>query len=120
MKKQSIKILHVDDDETFIELIGIMLSEKRFNVDITKNGSEAVDLAFRGDYDIILMDVRMPLMDGREATKKIKKVLNDIPIIAVTAYDVDIYGEDSFFDDYLRKPFTKRSLHEKISKNIKK
>jgi len=115
-----IRILHVEDDETFIELVGIMLSDKIFKVDTAKTGVEAVDLALKGTHDIILMDIQMPIMDGREATKIIKKTLEDIPIIAVTAYDVDIKGKDSFFNDLLRKPFTKKKLHEKIMEHYLK
>ncbi len=114
MKDGPIRILHVEDDETFIELVGMMLSDKAFKVDVARNGSEAVDIAFKGDHDIILMDILMPIMDGREATNIIKKTLSHIPVIAVTAYDIDIRGEDSFFDDFLRKPFTKKKLLEKI------
>jgi len=110
----TIKILHVEDDEMFVELVGIMLSDKMYDVEVARNGSEAVDMAFKGIYDVILMDILMPIMDGRTATKTIKKTIKDTPIIACTAYDVDIKGEDSFFDDYLRKPFTKKVLNEKI------
>jgi len=114
MKKEPIKILHVEDDETFIELVDMMLSGKHYKVDVANNGADAVDMAFKDIHDIILMDIKMPIMDGREATKIIKNALSHIPIIAVTAYDIDIRGEDSFFDDLLRKPFTKKLLQEKI------
>jgi len=113
MKEKPIRILHVEDDETFIELVDMMLSDKHFKVDVARNGVEAIDMAFKDIHNIILMDIKMPIMDGREASIIIKKTLSHIPVIAVTAYDVNL-KEDSFFDDILRKPFTRKKLQEKI------
>lgn len=116
------KILLVDDNEINQEVLKINLRRFGFSdISLAKNGLEAVELAEREQFDLILMDCQMPIMDGYEATKKIRQ-LNDeqkshVPIIAVTAYvneDEKKKGVDCGMNDYVPKPVNITLLHEKI------
>jgi CheY-like chemotaxis protein len=105
-----------------------MIEKYGFQTDVTANGNEALKALQSFHYDIVLMDVQMPEMDGIEATKVIRnmdsKVLkHDIPIIAMTAHalkgDRDICL-DAGMNDYTSKPIQPKELFEKIEKYIPK
>ncbi len=111
---ETYRILHVEDDKLFISMVKLMLNDKMFIIDTAEDGSEAVDKAFKNIYDIILMDVYMPKMDGRIAAATIKSMSPDIPIVALSACELaDLIGLPQF-DHILRKPVTKRILWDKI------
>jgi CheY-like chemotaxis protein len=113
-KYKTYNILHVEDEQLFIDMVKIMLNDKLFNVDVAYDGSEAVSLNYLNEYDLILMDIFLPVMDGIEASKTIKKMTPNIPILVLTASDVsNLYGMN-FFDGILRKPITKDELRMKI------
>jgi CheY-like chemotaxis protein len=114
MEDRVYKILYVEDDHHTIELVKAMLNDKKFDLDIAMNGSEAVTMAFRNKYDIILTDIMMPVMDGLEAAKTIKHMTPKIPILAVTSYDIVDLSRDKQIDDVLRKPVRKEELKYKI------
>jgi CheY-like chemotaxis protein len=78
-------ILYAEDDKINVFLMERILKPLGFNLDIAENGSIAVDMCKQKQYDIILMDIYMPIMDGLEASKQIKNIYKTIPIIAVTA-----------------------------------
>jgi CheY-like chemotaxis protein len=112
--KKKYKILHVEDDKLFISMVKLMLNDKKFIIDTAEDGSQAVDKAFKNTYDIILMDIYMPKMDGKIAAKTIKDMSPDVPIVALTACDyTDLVGLPQF-DFILRKPITKEVLWNKI------
>jgi CheY-like chemotaxis protein len=117
-------ILVAEDDETnFYYLNAVLIRETGAKILHASNGVEAVDL-FKANPDIrlILMDIKMPQMDGFEATRQIKLIDNDVHIIAITAYAMS-GDEDRIMaagcDGYLSKPLTKKNLMEKISPFIK-
>jgi PAS domain S-box-containing protein len=86
-------------------------------IDLVVDGRQALEFAFRRKYDLILMDVQMPLLDGFACTKKIRKHLPDIPIIAVTASPKnEIIGEIMAcgMNDFVSKPFKPNELRSKI------
>lgn len=111
-------ILVAEDEISNFKLIEAILSRNGYKVIRAENGKEAVDLCHnRSDIDLVLMDIRMPVMDGLIATKEIKKFNSDLPIIAQTAYAMD--GDENKAikegcDDYISKPINKRLLLEKI------
>jgi len=108
------RILHVEDDKLFISMVKLMLNNKMFIIDTAEDGSEAVDKAFKNIYDIILMDVYMPKMDGRIAAETIKSMSPDLPIVALSACELsDLFGLPQF-DLILRKPVTKQVLWDTI------
>lgn len=117
-KFKNYHILHVEDDEQFIQMVQIMLNDKLYTVDIARDGSEAVTLAFINHYDLILMDIFLPVMDGIEASKTIKKMSPEVPIIALTASDVANLNGLSFINGILRKPITKDQLRMCIINTI--
>ena len=112
------KILVVDDVDDNRELLVKNFQDTKIDVDSARNGLEALQLAETNRYDLIIMDVRMPVMDGYEATKQIKEKM-DIPVIALTASVIKGQikaSEIAIFDAYLRKPVLKKELFSVMKK----
>jgi two-component system cell cycle response regulator DivK len=114
------KILVVDDTEWNRDLI-VQLLEEEYSVVEAVNGEEGVKKAETEKPDLILMDLGMPVMDGWEATRKIKanNALTHIPIIAVTSHAMvgdEIEARKAGCDDYLPKPIDENDLMRKIKK----
>ena len=106
-----------DNDSNFILMTYIL--KKYYQYDRAKNGQEAVEMAGRTDYDIVLMDIKMPVMDGLEATKKIKEMHPNLPIIALTANAFDSDRQlafDAGCDDFLSKPVSSDQCIKTIKK----
>jgi CheY-like chemotaxis protein len=85
------------------------------------NGKEAVDICSENkDIDVVLMDIRMPVMNGYLATKQIKLMRPDLPVIAQTAYvlETDMKGLKSDFDDFIIKPINKAIFRQKLQKYL--
>lgn len=113
-------VLVVDDVDTNRMVVCKYLEPFPFELVEARNGIEAVSLALKVKPDLILMDLRMPEMDGYQATLNIKKKI-DVPIIALTASALegrDTKQEKLVFDSYLRKPILKSSLIEAIGKYL--
>ncbi|SMO52697.1 hybrid sensor histidine kinase/response regulator [Solitalea koreensis] len=114
----AIRILVAEDNAINAKLIQSLLSSYNIVPDFAENGIEVVSKVHRGQYDMILMDIQMPLMDGYEAASVIRKELKmQIPIIALTAHALAGESEKcmSFgMNDYLSKPFDADELVEKI------
>lgn len=123
---QHAKILLVEDVDVNRMVITQFLENWRgITIDEVINGKEAVQSVQQKEYDIILMDVRMPVMDGYEAAKQIRNLpaekYKHIPIIAITAdtiQDMQKREETAYFTDVLTKPFDPEDLQRKISKYI--
>jgi len=120
------KILVAEDIEINQMLVKNLLEEWGCNVDIAVNGLEAVKKVKETDYDLILMDIQMPVMDGITATHEIRNLpqpgKENVMIMAFTSIDfkdVNKYIEAGM-DDYIIKPYTKENLHEKIVNILKK
>jgi len=118
-----LNILLVDDNKTNQLLGKTRLLRWKCNVDIANNGIEGVKKVQHKLYDVILMDIQMPIMDGYEATKIIKNDLSQqvskIPIIAMSAYTskIDIKRAlDVGMDDYIFKPFKPKELYKLLKK----
>ena len=114
------KILVVDDTEWNRDLL-VQLLEDDYEVLQAVDGAEGVNKAEREKPDLILMDLGMPVMDGWEATRKIKAngSLKHIPIIAVTSHAMvgdEIHAREAGCDDYLPKPIDENELMIKIRK----
>jgi PAS domain S-box-containing protein len=117
------KVILIAEDETnnFL-LVREYLSQSVFKIIRVENGLDAVNICKnRGDIDIILMDIKMPVMDGIEATRQIKIMKPEIPVIAITAYAYDTDKKrllESGFDEYLPKPLKRESLLKMINQFI--
>lgn len=117
--KQS-KVLIVDDTENNRDLLISNLESKGFELKTANNGLEAVNLAKSEKFDIILMDIRMPIMDGNEAAQKIR-LFSDVPIIALTASindSQDTNENNPNFSSFLRKPVLRHQLYNEIAQYI--
>ncbi len=116
------KLLLVEDMDINRKIIMQFLNDWwQLQPDEARNGQEAIEKAKKNKYDLILMDVRMPKMDGYEAAKKIRSLPGShyakIPIIALTAdttQELNKHKEASYFTDVLTKPFESHQLQEKI------
>lgn len=100
-------ILVADDNPDTRELIGLVLQDTGMEVIFTENGSELLDRWRSNQVDLIILDVMMPVMDGFEACRRIRRV-SDIPIIFLTAKDQEhevVNGFEIGADDYIVKPF---------------
>ena len=102
------KILIAEDNDSNFILMTYIL-KKYYQYERAKNGLEAVEMVEKGEYDLVLMDIKMPVMGGLEATKKIKEIRPELPIIAVTANAFDSDRQAAFdagCDDFLSKPIS--------------
>ena len=121
---KDVKVLVVEDNSFNQLLIKIKLKEFGFDMDIAENGKIAIEKLKENRYDIILMDLQMPEMDGFEATKYIRKEMkSDIPIIALTAdvTSTDISkSKDTGMNDYLSKPVDEKMLYDVIIRYVDK
>ncbi len=121
-KKQRVRILLAEDNKTNQLLTKNILKKSGYNVDIAENGRQAVDAIAGKPYDLVLMDIQMPEMDGFTATEKIRSLKSDwkdLPIIALTAHAMSGYHEkclESGMNDYLSKPIKAAELIEKVGK----
>lgn len=120
MKKNT--ILVAEDDDTSYSLMEMIFNKENINIIRAINGVEAVEI-FKSRHDIscILMDIKMPKMNGIEATREIKAYNPDIPIIAQTAYAFQTERQqviDAGCDDYLSKPISRNLLLQIIDKHM--
>jgi PAS domain S-box-containing protein len=117
---KNINVLVAEDIALNQLLMEALMNEFGFNYDVAENGKIALELLNKNTYDIILMDLQMPEMNGFEATTHIRTTLNSkIPIIALTAdvTSVDLQKcMDVGMNDYISKPFDDRKLYDKMVK----
>ena len=110
------KLLIVDDELNIRELVRKYAAFENYESDTAENGLIAVNLARENKYDLIIMDIMMPHMDGYQALKTIKQI-NDIPTIMLSARTSEIdklYSFDIGVDDYVTKPFSPKELIARI------
>jgi len=120
----SLDILLVDDNEDNQLLIQAYLKKTAHRVDVAQNGEIAVEKFISGKYDLVLMDIQMPVMDGYAATQKIRawekeNRLAPIPVLALTAHSLKDDEKKSFdagCTGHLAKPVKKAKLLETIEK----
>ncbi|PWE19735.1 hypothetical protein DGF29_07885 [Aliarcobacter skirrowii] len=120
---EDIAILVAEDNITNQELIKIILEKSNIKVTIAKNGKEAVELFSKNRFDLILMDLQMPGLSGFDATKKIREIDKQIPIVALTASNLIEDREKAnevLMDDFLIKPIDTEILYNVLIKYIKK
>lgn len=112
----NIKILVADDDNNICELLRLYLEKEMFSVTIANNGKEAIDKFNSNGADLILLDIMMPILDGWQVCREIRKNSN-VPIIMITAkgetFD-KVLGLELGADDYIVKPFDTKELVARI------
>lgn len=115
-------ILIVDDEEKIIEVLREYAEFENFSVDSASNGMEAVQKCNENKYDLIIMDVMMPKLDGFSAVKEIRKT-SDVPVIMLSArgeeYD-KLFGFELGVDDYVVKPFSPKEVMARVAAVLKR
>jgi DNA-binding response OmpR family regulator len=109
-------ILIVDDEIYIRELIAKYAKHEQYETTLASNGKEALELVKENQYDVVIMDIMMPVLDGFSAVKEIRK-FSSVPVIMLSArseeYD-KLYGFDLGIDDYVTKPFSPKELLMRI------
>ena len=116
------RILIVEDEEKIARFVTLELEHEGYQVEHAADGRTAVDLALERDYDLILIDVLLPQLNGMEVLRRIRKH-KDVPVIMVTARDAvmdKVAGLDAGADDYLTKPFAIEELFARIRVALKR
>lgn len=104
------RILIVEDNPVNQKVLHYLITGQGFQADIAANGAKALDAFKPNEYVLIFMDLRMPLMDGFEATRQLRKSGCNIPIIAITASEQEADRQEcasAGMDGFLTKPFNK-------------
>jgi len=112
------KILVAEDNDSNFILMTYIL-KKYYAYERARNGKEAVEMVDAGTYDMVLMDIKMPIMDGLEATKAIKENHPDLPIVALTANAFDSDRQlamEAGCNDFLSKPVSSELCIKTIKK----
>lgn len=121
---KGLRVLLVEDTDLNVTVATQFLEKWGVTIDLAENGKIAVQKATKQLFDLILMDLQMPVMNGFEATKAIRQLNGeyaDVPIVALTASaELAVRREalDHNMNDYIAKPFRPKELYEKIRKNI--
>lgn len=116
------QVLLVEDNTMNVVVAKKFLKSWNMKIDLAENGEVAVEKASSNYYDIILMDLQMPVMDGYEATRAIRATKNNVPIVALTASALVRVQEKVLhygMNDYITKPFDPEELRKKLVKNIR-
>ena len=112
------KILLVDDEETMVKYLSRRLIRRGFDVSVAYNGLSALEEIKKNDFDLVLLDVLMPGMDGIETLKEIKKIKPETEVIMLTGHasvEVGIEGMKAGAFNYILKPFDPNALVEEIN-----
>ena len=113
LEAETVKILIVEDEKLLADSIGELLESKGFDVEIVYDGEAGAQYAELGVYDLLILDVMMPKMDGYEVARKVRSLRVGVPILMLTAKSAledRITGLDAGADYYLTKPFDTREL----------
>ncbi|MFX1708857.1 response regulator transcription factor [Chitinophaga sp. CC14] len=116
-------ILVIEDEQRVAEMIRKGLEEQGFRITLAYDGEMGKKLALNSSFDLIIMDIILPKINGLDLCKQIRSVLPDCPIIMLTALgttDDKVEGFDAGANDYLVKPFDFRELHARIRALIKR
>jgi CheY-like chemotaxis protein len=119
----NINVLLAEDNKINQIVASRILQKWQSSVTIASNGREAADCALKNKFDVILMDLDMPVMDGYESIAIIKNDLPEIPVIALTAAsfdDMNNYLLNKGFSEVVQKPFIPEELYNKIVSAIKR
>lgn len=111
------QVLVVEDEKRLAQALGHVLEEQKYMVDIAFDGEDGYDYAVSGIYDIIILDVMLPKMNGYEVASRLRKEKIQTPILMLTAKDQiadKVKGLDSGADDYMTKPFAPEELLARV------
>jgi DNA-binding response OmpR family regulator len=112
-----VRLLLVEDERKVASFIARSLRENSYTVDIAETGEKALGLVTRTNYDLVLLDVRLPKLSGVEVCREIRDAGLEIPVLMLTARSLveqRVEGLDAGADDYLTKPFALAELHARV------
>ena len=121
--EQNPKILVVDDEERIRRLVRMYLERNSFDVEESEDGQDALDKALNNHYDLIVLDLMLPGMDGRDVCASLRQQGKEVPIIMLTASGDEmnrIHGFEVGADDYVVKPFSPRELVMRVKALLKR
>ena len=116
------KLLIVDDEEKIREMIGKYASHEGYETVLACDGKQALDEFRKDEFDLVILDIMMPEMDGYETLKRMKEI-RDVPCIFLTALGQEydrIYGFDVGAEDYVTKPFSLKELMMRVKVILKR
>ncbi len=111
------RILIVEDERHLAEALGQIMTEQRYQTDVVYDGADGLDYSLTGQYDVIVLDVMLPKVDGLEVAQRLRAAHVSTPILMLTARDEvadKISGLDCGADDYMTKPFDAGELLARI------
>ena len=111
------RVLIVEDEKRLAQALGQIMEEQRYNVDMVYDGQDGLDYGLSGQYDVIVLDVMLPKMDGFSVVKKLRENNISVPVLMLTARDETsdkVTGLDCGADDYMTKPFSPEELLARI------
>ena len=111
------KVLIVDDEVKLADALGELFRHNKFITDVVYDGEDGYFYAKKGDYDVVVLDVMLPKMDGFEIVQRLRRNKINVPVLMLTAKDdVDdrVRGLDCGADDYLTKPFASEELLARV------
>ena len=117
-----IKILIVEDEEKIARFIELELVHEGYEIIKTNNGRTGLEIAEKGEIDLVILDIMLPELNGLEVLRRLRKI-SDIPVIMLTARDAvmdKVSGLDAGADDYITKPFAIEELLARIRTALKK
>jgi DNA-binding response OmpR family regulator len=112
-----VRILIVEDEVKITQALNFLFTKQKIDVDIANDGEEGIILAHKEIYDVIVLDIMLPGVDGIEILKSIRKAGSKTPVIMLTAKDTvndRVFGLENGADDYLVKPFATKELIARV------
>ena len=112
------QILVIEDEKRLAEALQQLLSEKKYMVDLAFDGMDGLSMALSGIYDVIVLDVMLPKMNGLQVVGELRKAKVETPVLMLTAKDQEndkVAGLDAGADDYMTKPFAPIELFARIN-----
>lgn len=120
--KNKVSVLIIEDEKNISDILKFNLIKENYEVSQCFDGKEGLDTALSGDFDIVLLDIMLPSMDGFEICKKIREH-KTMPIIMLTAKEEEvdkILGLELGADDYITKPFSTREVIARVKANVRR
>jgi CheY-like chemotaxis protein len=122
MGEKPVSVLIAEDNILNQRIIEILIRKMGWKYKMVGDGAEAVEEIQNGSYDVVLMDIDMPVMNGWDATAEMRKRGIEVPVIALTAYSEESFRRKSFevgMDYFLSKPYDKEQIYEAVMQFVK-
>ncbi len=122
MEQRKKRILIVEDEKNIADILDYNVQKQGYDTEVAYDGEKGLALALSGGFDLILLDVMLPKMDGFEICRRVRERL-DTPIIMLTAREEErdkVFGLELGADDYMTKPFSTAELLSRIKANIRR